>query len=101
MSLNRPFRKLFVLVVVAVALVVAIQIAGHSVAAASGQSESSVANKQGDPNAVPPILAPATASELAAMRQAEAWEAQKFYYDPPASAPYSLAEMAAYGSSGK
>ena len=42
------------------------------------------APNRGNPNAVPPILRPASRSELKAIRAAEVLEGQGLYYRPPA-----------------
>ena len=47
---------------------------------------------------VPPILRPATASELAAINRAEAQEARRLAYNLPRTARYSNTEMNAYAS---
>jgi len=103
MSVNRRTTKVFasLLLVVAVALV-AVAIGVHAVAAGVGaRPVGSIAASQGNPNAVPPILRPATASELARIRLVEAQEAAAFAYHPPANARYSLAEMNAYAHAGR
>ena len=58
-------------------------------------------SERGYPNAVPPILPPPPCSALVAIKREEAFEGQEFWYDPPASAGYSNAEMNAYASKGK
>jgi len=101
MSVRHPVKRLFVLVLVAAAVVVGSQLGGPLAARASGGSTSSIANGDGNPSAVPPILAPATPSELAALRREEAWEAAAFYYDPPASARYSVAALNGYSNTAR
>jgi hypothetical protein len=93
MPVNRQIKKLFALVLIAAAVVIASQVGGRSVAAgASGHSAGLVSNG-GNPNAVPPILAPAGTLELAAVEAGGA-----FSVDPPASGHYSGAEMNAYAT---
>lgn len=58
-------------------------------------------NERGYPNAVPPILPPTPCSALVASRREQAFEGQEFWSDPPATAPYSKAEMNAYASKSK
>ena len=99
MSVDRPIKRLFALVLVAAAVVVATEVGGHSVASgASGRPAGSIAVDQGNPNAVPPILRPARASELAAIHRAEAQWAAALSYSLPAGARYSSADIDAYAA---
>lgn len=47
---------------------------------------------------VPPVLAPARGSDVAATRRAEGQQAQALSYSVPRTARYSTAELNAYGS---
>jgi hypothetical protein len=71
------------------------------VQALATQQHGAVTHNGGNPNAIPPILAPANGSELKAIRAAEAWEAQKSYYDPPASAVYDSSVFDVFGTGGQ
>ena len=95
MSIHRPVKKVFALVLAAGALGAATQIGAMPVAAAAGGQPTGIANNQGNPNAVPPILAPVRSSELAGL---EAGELGQFSLDPPQSGRYSNAEMNAYAT---
>jgi hypothetical protein len=98
MPANRSVKKLIALMLVAGAAAGAVEVSTQASGARAGNTTGA---SQGYPNAVPPTLRPATSSDLAAVRQAEAWEAQGFYYDPPATARWSDAETNAYASSAK
>jgi uncharacterized membrane protein len=99
MSVDRPIKRVFALVLVAAALVVASEVGGHSVASADGgRPAGSIAGDQGNPNAVPPILRATRASELAAIHRAEAQRAAALSYRAPAGARYSSADTAAYAA---
>jgi hypothetical protein len=97
MSINRSAKKLTALALAAAAVAAGTQAraAGSGARPASGTS----ANR-GNPNAVPPILPRARASELAAIRAAEAWEGQAFYYEPPSDARYSSAVFDVFDAQG-
>jgi hypothetical protein len=92
MLVNRSVRK-FVVLVLAGATVAGVEV---GTGAMGTQAEAATTSSQGDPHAVPPILRPATASELAEIRVAEAWDGLELYYDPPASARYSGAVFNAF-----
>jgi hypothetical protein len=95
MSINYSLKKLLAVGLAAAAVAVAVLVGAQGAfAGGSGKSTSAAQNS----NAMPPILAPQSASQLAAL---EAWEAVEFRSDPPASAPYSNAEMNAYGTTHK
>ena len=97
MPMHRPHRKMSMMLLVFVALVVGSSFGAAAAAAgAGGQRVASAANTHGNPHAVPPILALATPSELAAIRQVEAQEATATAYRLPASAEYSLAGLNGY-----
>jgi hypothetical protein len=99
MSIDRLTKRVFVLVLLAAALVAVSAVGGYSVAAgASGQPPRSVAVDQGNPSAVPPILRPARASERAAINRAEAQREAARSYSAPAGARYSSAETDAYAA---
>jgi hypothetical protein len=95
MSTHRPIKTLLALMLAAAAIL-ATETSAQAVGAQCGVE---TADNQGDPNAVPPILRPARASELAEIRLAEAQQQQRFYYRPPAGALYSDAEMNAFAAS--
>jgi hypothetical protein len=99
MSIDRLTKRVFVLVLLAAGLVAVSAVGGYSVAAgASGQPPRSIAVEQGNPSAVPPILRPATASELAAIKRAEAQREAARSYSAPAGARYSSADTDAYAA---
>jgi hypothetical protein len=92
---------LIALVLAAAAVAAATQISPQAVSARPGaRAVSATTDNQGNPNAVPPILRPARPSELAIIRRAEAQKREAFYYEPPADARYSAAEMNAFASEG-
>lgn len=92
---------MFALLLVSVSLVVESSFGGVVAAGARSQRVASTGHNQGNPLAVPPILAPASPSELALIRQVEAQEAAAIAYHSPASAEYSLAGLNGYGRAGK
>ena len=95
MPINRSVKKLIALALAAGAVAVAAQISAQPVAAGASDQPAGIVNNQGNPNAVPPILAPAGSSSLAGL---EGWELGQFSLDPPASGSYSNAEMNAYAT---
>src|SRR5215831_19012551 len=95
MSINYSLKKLLAVVVAAAAVAVAVLAGAHGAFAGDSGQSTRGAHNGGYPNAVPPILPRESASQLAAL---EAWEAVEFYSDPPPNAPYSNAEMNAYGT---
>lgn len=95
MSIDRLIKKVFVLALAAGALGAATQIGATPVAVGAGGQPAGIAHNQGNPNAVPPILAPVRSSELAGL---EAAELRQFSSDPPSSGRYSNAEMNAYAT---
>jgi hypothetical protein len=97
MPVNRSVKKMFAVVLAAGAVAVAVQFGAQGAAGATGPSARSVHN-QGNPNAVPPILRPARASELAAIHRAEAQQAAALSYSAPAGARYSSADTDAYAA---
>jgi hypothetical protein len=92
---------------------VALGLAGAAVAAATvtgtgahsgglgGEPASASSANQGNPRAMPPILRPATRSELAVIRSAEMRELARFRYHVPATARYSTAVFNGYTNRGK
>jgi hypothetical protein len=86
MVVNRSVKKLVALALAGAAVAGLAEIGAGAVGAGAASATTS---DRGDPHAVPPILRPASPSELAELRSAEAWDGQAFYYDPPASARYS------------
>lgn len=101
MSVHRLLRKMAVALLVAAAVVTGSRLAGPVAARASDQSVAGAGSGQVKPHTMPPILAPATQSELAIIRQGETQEADASAYAPPASAPYSLAMFNGYVRAGK
>jgi hypothetical protein len=101
MPVKRSVKKLFAVLLVPAAVAVAVQVDGATAGAGSNQAAASVVENQGNPNAVPPILRPATPEELKAIRRAEEREAARVHYQVPADARWSAAEMNAYASSAK
>jgi hypothetical protein len=95
MPASRSIKKAIALVLVAGAVAGVVALGAHGAAAGDTGRSAQVAENQNNPNSVPPILARESRSHLAAL---EAWEAVEFFSDPPPSAPYSSAEMNAYGS---
>ena len=100
MSVDRCVRKMCMLLLVSGGVVVGSSFGGPTVAGANGQRVASAGHNHGNPHAVPPVLAPATRSELALIRQVEAQEAAAIAYHPP-SGEYSLAEFNGYATAGK
>jgi hypothetical protein len=88
MLVNRSVRKFVALVLAGAAVAGVIEVCSGAVGA---RAVAATTTNQGDPHAVPPILRPASRSELAEIRAAEAMERQAFYYRPPARARYSSA----------
>jgi hypothetical protein len=94
MSNYHPVKKMIALALGGAAVAVAAQTSTPAPGArADTRPVSAAAGNQGNPNAVPPILAPLRPAELAQMRRAEAQEQQRFAYRLPANARYSTAEM--------
>jgi hypothetical protein len=93
MLVNRSVKKVVVLVLAGAAMAGVAEVGSGTVGAPSAAATTS---NQGDPHAVPPILRPASPSELSELRSAEAWDGQAFYYDPPASARYSSAVFSVF-----
>jgi hypothetical protein len=96
MTVGRSVKKALVLVVAGGALAAAILVGDLPVASGAARESASLSDGRGNPNAVPPILRAASASELAAIRRQEARAADAFSYRLPLTAPYSDAEMDAY-----
>ena len=92
MLVNRSVKKVVVLVL-AGAAVAGVAEVGRTVGAPAAAATTS---HRGDPHAAPPILRPASRSELAELRSVEAFDGQAFYYDPPASARYSSAVFSVF-----
>ena len=95
MHVNRSVRKFVALVLAGAAVAGVIEVGSGAVGA---RRVAATTTNQGDPHAVPPILPPASRSELAAIRRQEAREAAAFSYRVPLTARYSDAEMDAYAS---
>lgn len=83
------------------AAVAAAAMAGaQAVGAQPGARAVTVATADQGSSAMPPILPPLRASELAELRQAEAQEWQALSYRLPAGARYSNAEMNVFAAEG-
>ena len=101
MRVNRGVKKMIGLVLGGAAVAVAAQAGTPALGAwADAGPVSAAASDQGNPNAVPPILAPLRPSELAEMRRAEAQQWQSLSYRLPAGARYSMAEMTVFAAEG-
>lgn len=101
MSLNRPFKVSIALVLGGAAVVAAAQGGTQAPGAQPGaRLVSATAGSQGNSDAVPPILAPLSQSEVAEMRRAEAQQWQALSYRLPAGARYSDAEMNVFAAGG-
>jgi hypothetical protein len=105
MSVNHRVKKMIALVLGGAAVVVAAQ-TSTAVAAQAGTQAfgarlvNAAADNGGNPNAVPPILAPLRPSELAEVRRAEAQQWLALSYRLPAGARYSNAEMDVFAAEG-
>jgi hypothetical protein len=100
MSTHRSAKKLTALVLTGATIVAgAAGTQAHAAGSGARPASGSGANG-GNPNAVPPILPRARASEHAAIRAAEAREGQAFYYHPPADARYSSAVFDVFDAQG-
>ena len=100
MFINRRV-KLMALGLGGVAVAVAVVAGGQAVRAQPGARAVTVtAGSQGNSRAVPPILPPLRASELAGLRRAEAQQWQALSYRLPAGARYSNAEMNVFAAEG-
>ncbi len=101
MAINRLVKKLIALVLGGAAVAVAAQTSAQALTAQPGaRSVIAAATGQGNPNAVPPLLPPLRASELAELRRAEAQKQQALSYRLPANARYSNAEMDVFAAEG-
>jgi hypothetical protein len=100
MSINR--RVKLMAVGLAGAAVAGAAVTGAQVAAAQpgARAVTVAAGSQGNSGAVPPMLPPLRASELAAVRQGEAQQWQALSYRLPAGARYSNAEMNVFAAEG-
>jgi hypothetical protein len=99
MYIHRPAKQMIALALAAGAVATATQIGAEPVGAqARVRPPCTTTSAQGNPNAVPPILAPPPCSDLPAIRRAEAREGQEFFYHLPATARYSPVEMDLYAS---
>jgi hypothetical protein len=109
MSVHDRVKKMLVLVLGGAAVVVAAQ-TSTAVAAQAGTQTlaaradagpvSAAAGNQGNPDAVPPLLAPLRPPELAQMRRAEAQQWQALSYRLPVGARYSNTEMNVFAAQG-
>jgi hypothetical protein len=101
MSVNDRVKKMIVLVLGGAAVVVVAQSGTQAFGAQPGaRPVSAAADNRGNPDAVPPILAPLRPSELAQMRRAEAQQWRALSYRLPAGARYSMAEMSVFAAGG-
>ena len=100
MSTNRLAKKLTALALAGAAIAAGAAGAQERAAGAGARPASASGANRGNPNAVPPILPGARASERAAIRAAEAWEGQEFYYHVPAGARYSSAVFDVFDAQG-
>ena len=101
MSINSHVKRLIALGLAAGAIAAASDSGAQAVAAGPAALAANASSGElGDPNAVPPILPPVQASELAAIRRAEAQERQAFNYRLPATARYSGAELDVFAQEG-
>ena len=102
MPLKRRLTKFIALPLAGAALAAATAIGAPPVGAHTGTGGlCSTTSERGYPNAVPPILARPPCSALAAIKQQEAFDGQRFWSDPPVNARYSNAEIKAYASEHK
>ena len=101
MPINRSVKVSIGLVLGGAAVVAAAQSGTQALGAQSGaRPVSAAADNTGNPNAVPPILAPLSPSELAEVRRAEALQWKALSYRLPAGARYSNAEMDVFAAEG-
>jgi hypothetical protein len=106
MSINRPVKVSIALVLGGAAVVAAAQSGTQALGAQALGAQpgarlvSATAGSKGNPNAVPPILAPLSPSEVAEMRRVEAQQWQVLSYRLPAGARYSDAEMNVFAAEG-
>lgn len=101
MPINRPLKVWIALVLGGAAVVAAAQGGAQALGAQPGAwPVSATAGSQRNPDAVPPILAPLSPSEVAEMRRAEVQEWQVLSYRLPAGARYSDAEMTVFAAEG-
>jgi hypothetical protein len=100
MSINRRV-KLMALGLGGVAVaVVAVAFAQAAGAQPAARAVTVTAGSQGNSRAVPPMLPPLRASELAGVRSAEAQQWRALSYRLPAGARYSNAEMNVFAAEG-
>jgi hypothetical protein len=101
MPVNRPVKKMIVLVLGGAAVVAATQTGTPAFGAQPGaRAVTATADDGGNPDVGPPILPPLSPSELAEMRRAEAQQWQALSYRLPAGARYSDAEMNVFAAVG-
>jgi hypothetical protein len=97
----RPVKKMIALALGGAAVVVAAQTSTPAPGArAYTRPMTAAAANRGNPDAVPPMLAPLRPAELAQMRRAEAQQWQALSYRLPTSARYSNAEMNVFAAEG-
>jgi hypothetical protein len=114
MPVNRRITKFIPVALAAAAVAAPVGIAAQSVGVAAPAAGAQAVgahvdpgrlctstSQRGYPSAVPPILPAPPCSALAAIKREQAFDGQEFWYDPPASARYSNAEMNAYASKSK
>jgi hypothetical protein len=100
MSTNRSAKKLTALALAGAAIAAAATGTQARAAGSGARPASGSGANRGNPNAVPPILPRARASEHAAIRAAEAREGQEFSYHLPADARYSSAVFDVFDAQG-
>jgi hypothetical protein len=101
MSINRSVKVSIALVLGGAAVVAAAQSGTRALGAQQGvQPVSAATDNGGNLNAVPPILARLSPSQLAEVRRAEAQQWQALSYRLPAGARYSDAEMNVFATEG-
>ena len=100
MSTNRSAKKLTALALAGAAIAAGAAGTQARAAGSGARPASGSGANRGNPNAVPPILPRARASELASIRAAEAWEGQEFYYHSPADSRYSSAVFDVFDAQG-
>jgi hypothetical protein len=101
MLINRPVKVSIALVLGGAVVVAAAQSGTQALGAQPGaRLVSATAGSHGNSDAVPPILAPLSPSEVAEMRRAEAQQWQALSYCLPAGARYSDAEMNVFAAGG-
>ena len=84
MLVNRSVRKFVALVLAGAAVAGVVEVANGAVGA---RPVAATTTNQGNPHAVPPILRPASPSELAEIRSAEVLEGRRVLLRPACECP--------------